>query len=382
MSLSIEDLLRRAAPMPANPDPDSQARARSRAIAALPGRAVGLGSWRRRPLVLGLAGGLLVAGGAAVAIALTGGNKPPPYVDPAALQGITPGATPSSGLADVDHYEADANAAGHAVLAFEQILKSPPTPPAQAASALSTQLAKLDAALQRARADRLSERSANQERAILVSEGGQFAASLASIVATIGQGKPITKAERSALSLYNQPFLEVALPAGPPETIARCVGACTATGTRSTGQGSASSGPPSIQKQLDMTAVVAQATIGGTTLIVAPAARVYGPWGPEYDAYLRCMAVILPNNAGMGGCGPQTAFAKYGDLEIDETRSGVHAYGYVPAGVTGVIAAGRRVPLVGRFFATPLPRGVLTVTLVTSSGARRTMLPVGIGSSG
>lgn len=382
MNVSIEDLLRRAAPMPANPDADARASARSRAIAALPGRSVHVSAWRRRPLVLGLAGALLVAGGAALAIALTGGNTPPPYIDPAALQGITPGATPSSGLPDIDHYETDANAAGHAVLAFERILGSPPSASAQAARALSAQVATLDAALRRARSDRLSEPAAYQERAILVSEGAQFATSLSSIVATVGQGQPITKAERTALSFYNQPFLEVALPTAPPEAIARCVGSCNASGTSSTSHGSASSGLPSIRQQLDMNAVIAQATIGGTTLIVAPAARVYGPWGPEYDAYLRCIAVVLSNNSGMVGCGPKSALAKYGDLEIDEMRSGVHAYGYVPAGVTGVVAAGRRVPLLGRFFATPLPRGVLTVTLVTSSGARRTMLPDGIGSSG
>ena len=39
-------------------------------------------------------------------IALTRRNSPPPYVPADALQGITPTTTPSSGVPDVDHYEA------------------------------------------------------------------------------------------------------------------------------------------------------------------------------------------------------------------------------------------------------------------------------------
>jgi hypothetical protein len=382
MNRSIDDLLRDACPQPVGHNTDRRDRARTRALASLPAGRPDRRPWRRRPMALALAAALIV-GGAAVAagVSVIGSRTPPQYIDPAALQGITPTSTPPSGIADIDRYESDANAAGHAVIAFEHVLIAPPSSHAEAAIRMAAQLQAMRSALARAQGDPLSDTSARQERTVLVGEGHTFASGLARIVATVGAGRPLTPQERKTLEFYNQPFLSVALPAvAPGGIIAKCVTKCGASSSATPSPAT----PPqfTLAGQLDVNAIIAKATIAVYTLIVAPPAKVYGPWGPEYDSYLTCLGITRSGQLFSAGCGPTSSFDRYGDLEIDESKSGIEAFGYVPAGTVGVTAAGRPVPLVGRFFATRLPRGVLTLTLTTSTGHRVTMLPSGMGGSG
>jgi hypothetical protein len=133
----------------------------------------------------------------------------------------------------------------------------------------------------------------------------------------------------------------------------------------------------SLLQYVNMDAVVAEARIGKTTVLLAPSAKgspLPGPMGKDLPpGGLWCFAVIGPRTGGLacGPSGPNFWDAKGTMLAGGPSDGLFTAWGYAPLGTTAVTVGGRSVRLFGRFFEASIPRGVHEVVFTTPTGPKQ-----------
>jgi len=130
-----------------------------------------------------------------------------------------------------------------------------------------------------------------------------------------------------------------------------------------------------LSRNLAMDRVVAQATRGTTAFILAPGVGQFAHPGDL------CFAVIdasemsgpgfRPGPTSSLACGPAASWEANGTMATQRDPAGnVTVWGFVPLGTTRVTAAGREIPLTGRFFDTGIARTVRVLLLTTPAGQK------------
>ena len=208
---------------------------------------------------------------------------------------------------------------------------------------LSAQLGLLDQALGRAASDPLSESSAAGQRAILISEGRQIAAAFAQIVATARTGRRALRPNvrrspvrtcRSSASRFrpDRPFRSSAAKGAArrrPRALRRAGRRRRPDDSRAPRHDR--SDHPDRHRRDDPDRGANREDLWTVGAGIRSVAAV-----PGRDS---------PRPVGRGLLRARFDFAKLGALEIHESRKGVYAYGYVPAGITSVESEAARFPL-------------------------------------
>jgi len=131
----------------------------------------------------------------------------------------------------------------------------------------------------------------------------------------------------------------------------------------------------SLTLNLAMDHVVAEATRGDTTFVLAPGAGQFATPGELCFAVINASEMSGPGfrqgSTSSFGCGPAAQSETNRNMATQRDLAGnITVWGFVPEGTTSVTAAGQNIPLTGRLFDSPLPTSARTVLLSTPPGTK------------